>query len=227
MRTNVYIDGFNLYYGLLKGGPYKWLDLERFCDKLLPKNDVQRICYFTAKVDARPHDPDQPVRQLAYLRALATLGRVEVHFGNFLSSVVRQPLVETDPDNPRRWLMVAKAPALKIDPAGTVVTDWVLKTEEKGSDVNLASHLLRDAFRADCQCAVIISNDSDLLTPIRIAKEDCRLTIGLVPPRARGSVQLKQLADFKIEPRMHFLASSQFAATLADAHGHIQKPTAW
>ena len=137
--TNVYIDGFNLYYGLLRGSPHKWLDLEKFCDQLLPKNSVRRIYYFTAKVDARPHDPDQPVRQLAYLRALAILPRVEVHFGTFLASVVRQPLVESDPVNPRRWRMAAKAPALKRDASGAVLTDWVLKTEEKGSDVNLAN----------------------------------------------------------------------------------------
>jgi hypothetical protein len=77
--THVYIDGFNLYYGLLKGTAFKWLDLERFCDQLLPKNSVKKIYYFTAKVDARPQDPDQPVRQQAYLNALATLPRVEVH----------------------------------------------------------------------------------------------------------------------------------------------------
>jgi len=65
MKTRVYIDGFNLYYGLLKGTPFKWLDLERFCDQLLPKNTVEKIYYFTAKVDARPNDPDQPTRQLA------------------------------------------------------------------------------------------------------------------------------------------------------------------
>lgn len=227
MRTNVYIDGFNLYYGLLRGGPFKWLDLERFCEQLLPKNDVRRICYFTAKVDARPHNPGQPARQLAYLRALDTLPRVETYFGTFMASVVRQPLVETDPINPRRWRMDAKAPALKTDAGGAVVTDWVLKTEEKGSDVNLAAHLLRDAYRGDCQCAVVISNDSDLLTPIRMAKADCGLTIGLVPPRARGSIELKSLADFKVDPRRHILAASQFPDTLADVHGHIQKPADW
>jgi hypothetical protein len=47
-----HIDGFNLYYGLLKGTAFKWLDLERFCDQLLPKNSVKKIYYFTAKVDA-------------------------------------------------------------------------------------------------------------------------------------------------------------------------------
>ncbi len=26
VKTNFYIDGFNLYYGAVKGTPYKWLD---------------------------------------------------------------------------------------------------------------------------------------------------------------------------------------------------------
>ena len=227
LRTNVYIDGFNLYYGRLRGTSYKWLDLERFCDELLPKNDIRRILYFTAKVDARPHDPDQPTRQLAYLRALATLPRVEVHFGTFMTSVIRQPLVETDPLNPRRWRMASNVPVLKTTAAGDVETDWVLKTEEKGSDVNLASHLLRDTYRGDCECAVVVSNDSDLLTPIRMAKAHRQLTIGLIPPRAKGSVELKSLADFKVDPRVSFLSGSQFPANMTDANGVIQKPPAW
>ena len=96
LDTHVYIDGFNLYYGLLKGSAYKWLDLERFCDQLLPRNTVTEIHYFTAKVDARPQDSAQPVRQQAYLQALQTLGRVQIHLGTFLSSVVSQVVVEID-----------------------------------------------------------------------------------------------------------------------------------
>ncbi len=84
MDTHVYIDGFNLYYGLLKGTPYKWLDLERRCDQLLPRNTITKIHYFTAQVDARPQDPDQPTRQFAYLQALRSLARVEVHLGTFI-----------------------------------------------------------------------------------------------------------------------------------------------
>lgn len=111
LRTNVYIDGFNLYYGLLKGTPYKWLNLETFCDLLLPKNNVQRIVYCTAKVEPRPYDPDQPLRQLAYLRALATLPRVEIVLGNFMSSVVRQPIaVHLD-----KLISVLFCPNLKLE----------------------------------------------------------------------------------------------------------------
>jgi len=227
LDTHVYIDGFNLYYGLLKGTPHRWLDLERFCDQLLPKNTVRKVYYFTANVDARPQDPDQPIRQQAYLSALATLPRVEVHLGTFMSSIVSQVAVETDPAT-GRYVKVGGKPVIKIDPAtGAPVKVWIQKSEEKGSDVNLAAYLLRDAYRGACKCAVIISNDSDLLTPIRMAKADCGLTIGLVPPRPKGSVELKRLADFKVEPRLHWLKSSQFPDVITTQTGTIHKPTNW
>ena len=226
MKTRVYIDGFNLYYGLLKGTPFKWLDLERFCDQLLPKNTVEKIYYFTAKVDARPYDPDQPTRQMAYLRALSSLPRIETHFGSFMSSVVSQPLVDTDLAT-GRYLRAAGKPVMKLTAAGNFERAWVLKSEEKGSDVNLAAHLMRDAYRGACACAVIISNDSDLLTPIQMAKVDCGLTIGLIPPRPKGSLELKALADFKIDPRVHILAASQFPNVVATTTGDAHKPAAW
>lgn len=226
MDTHVYIDGFNLYYGLLRGTPYKWLDLERFCDQLLSKNTVRKIYYFTAQVDARPNDPDQPTRQQAYLHALATLPRVEVHLGTFMSSVVSQVVVESNPTT-GRYQKAGGKPVIKLDSMGAPEKVWTYKSEEKGSDVNLAAHLLRDAYRGACECAVIMSNDSDLLTPIRMAKADCGLTIGLVPPRPKGSVELKRLADFKIDPRIHWLASSQLLDPVTAAAGPIHKPGNW
>ena len=54
MATNVYVDAFNLYYGCLKGTPYRWLDLGAPCRRLLPKDEIKRIRYFTATVSARP-----------------------------------------------------------------------------------------------------------------------------------------------------------------------------
>lgn len=226
MDTHVYIDGFNLYYGLLKGTPHKWLDLKRFCDQLLPKNTVRKIYYFTARLDARPQDPGQPTRQLAYLQALSTLSRVEVHFGTFMSQVVSQVVVEADPAT-GRWQRVGGRPVIKTDSAGNPAKTWILKSEEKGSDVNLASFLLRDAYRAQCQCAVIVWNDSDLLTPIRMAKADGGLTIGLVPPRSKGSIELKRLADFKVDPRVHLLAGSQFPDPVPTSVGMVHKPLTW
>lgn len=83
-RANVYVDGFNLYYGCVQGTPYKWLDLQRLARLLLPEYSVQRIRYFTARVQPRPGDVQQPQRQQTYIRALETIPHLSVHFGHFL-----------------------------------------------------------------------------------------------------------------------------------------------
>jgi hypothetical protein len=57
MITNVYIDGFNMYNGCLKGTPYKWLDVDALVRMLLPHDQVKRIRYFTAKINSRPTNP--------------------------------------------------------------------------------------------------------------------------------------------------------------------------
>ena len=68
MRTNIYIDRFNLYHGCLKGTPHKWLDLAAFCRASfpLPRNQINRIRYFTAHLTARPNDPLQLRRHEGY-----------------------------------------------------------------------------------------------------------------------------------------------------------------
>jgi uncharacterized LabA/DUF88 family protein len=208
MTTNVYIDGFNLYYGCLKGTSYKWLDLEAFCTRLLPKDDVQRIRYFTARVIPRPDDPDVDKRQRAYLRALGTLPKVSVHLGHFLSYPTRMALA-----NP---------------PAVGSKTVEVIKTEEKGSDVNLASHLLMDVFTRDCDVAVVISNDGDLKEPLMMARR-LGCTVGIVNPHSKGnpSKALASCASFYKGVRPSALSASQLPVTLSDGRGTFQKPQAW
>jgi len=91
MQTIVYVDGFNLYYGCIRGTPFKWLNIGALAALLLPKNDIVGIKYFTARITARPGDPDQPVRQDTYLRALRTVPNLSIHFGHFLSHNVWMP----------------------------------------------------------------------------------------------------------------------------------------
>jgi len=43
MKANVYVDGFNLYYGAVKNSPYRWLEISTMCRLLLPKDDIHRI----------------------------------------------------------------------------------------------------------------------------------------------------------------------------------------
>src|SRR5437899_1255453 len=101
MATNVYVDAFNLYYGSLKGTPYRWLDLGALCARLLPKDQINRIRYFTATVSARPDNPNAPQRQQVYLRALETIPDLSIHYGHYLSHVTRMPLANPPRSGPR------------------------------------------------------------------------------------------------------------------------------
>ena len=79
MKTYVYVDAFNLYFGAVRGTPYRWLDLAAFCRILLPAHHIDRIKYFTAIVHSRPSDPAQPDRQRTYLAQYSlgiSLGRL-------------------------------------------------------------------------------------------------------------------------------------------------------
>ena len=53
MRASVYVDGFNLYYGSIRGTKFHWLDIARMCRLLLPHEQIVRIRYCTAMVSAR------------------------------------------------------------------------------------------------------------------------------------------------------------------------------
>lgn len=205
--TNIYIDGFNLYYGALRNTPYRWLNPERLCQLLLPKNTIGQIRYFTALVSARPSDLDQPVRQQLYLRALATLPKVSVHLGHFLTHEVTMALV-VHPGQPQKYAKV-------------------IKTEEKGSDVNLATHLLHDAHLGRFDIAVVVSNDSDLLEPIKIVRQELHKQVGILNPHPNPSRALLPHIDFIKQIRAGVLRVSQFPATLTDPHGKFNKPVSW
>ena len=104
MLTNVYIDGFNLYYRALKDTPFRWLDLWHLAEVLFPQDTINRVCYFTALLNARSNNPLQPRRQLVYLRALETLPGLEIHYGKFRSGTKRRPLAEPAPGLPTSML---------------------------------------------------------------------------------------------------------------------------
>ena len=85
MRTFAYVDGFNLYYGALRGAPWKWLDLTALFAKILqPHHDILKVKYFTARVSDTPADQSKPQRQDVYLRALLRYrAEVEEYYGHF------------------------------------------------------------------------------------------------------------------------------------------------
>ena len=209
MKTNFYIDGFNLYYRALKDTPFKWLDLRKLAETLFPRDTVNQICYFTAKIDARPNDPGQPQRQQAYLRVLHTLPGFQVHYGLFKTRIKNRPL------------------AFPLEGLPEYVD--VLNTEEKGSDVNLATRLLADGFRCVYEQAVVISKDSDLASAIRCFRDDLNLQICVVNPDRRRPIQrpLREAATFVKTIRRHHLENCQFPEELTDESGLINRPSEW
>jgi uncharacterized LabA/DUF88 family protein len=208
VKTFVSVDGFNLYYGGLKDTPNKWLDLEGLVRKFLkPECDVLKIKFFTAMVSARPSDPGQPQRQQIYLRAIKANPKVEVILGHFQSHAVSMQ---------------------KADGTGKCK---VIKTEEKGSDVNIATHMIVDAFGNRFDLAVLVSNDSDLMEPVKQVRAAFGKRVGVLNPHcrtnSRPSVVLRANATFFNQIRPGHLAGSQLPPQVLDSKGVVTKPVEW
>ena len=208
-KTIVYVDGFNLYYALKKVNA-KWLDIGALCDRLLTENDIIAIKYFTARVKSRVGDLDIHVRQNAYLEALKTNPKIDVIFGHFLTSNVWMVKV-TDEGKP---LNVIK----KVQ---------VIKTEEKGSDVNIATHLLVDGFQNRYDAAAVITNDSDLKLPIEKVRTVLKKTVGVICPHEKPSKELLKAASFfkTIKPATYL--DCQLPEKIILPNRSIRKPEAW
>jgi uncharacterized LabA/DUF88 family protein len=206
-RTFVYVDGFNLYYRALAQKPNKWLSLYALATRMLPGNHIVEIKYYTARVSGN-RDPNEPNRQAAYLRALKTTPGLSIYYGKFLPKIIKRPLVNPPLNGPRY-----------VD---------VHTTEEKGSDVNLASHLIRDGFRGKYDVAVVVSKDTDLCEPMRIVNKELGLSVGLLCPDGDVPKGLRQVASFVRHISNSDLANSQFPDPVIGLAGQqIHKPPHW
>jgi uncharacterized LabA/DUF88 family protein len=206
IRTVAYVDAFNLYYGCLRGTPYKWLNINVMLQALLPRNDIRRIKYFTARMKPRPDDPRAATRQQVYHRALCTLPNLEIFYGHYVSHEVRMRLAHPLPYGPK--------------------TVMVIRTEEKGSDVNLATHLVGDAYEGRFDCAVVVTNDSDLTLPIERVRS-LRYSVGVINPHVTRARTRLKAAGFVRQIRTGVLRESQFPAVMTDDHGTFTKPCGW
>lgn len=218
MIVNIYVDAFNLYYGCFLGIPYKWLDLRAFCVNSFPDYDINSIHYFTARIHPNPHDPDKHVRQGTYFRALLTTPDLQIHEGSYSRNIVKLP------EHP-----IPSPPA-------TPKLVKVVKNEEKGSDVNLATRLLIDAFDHSFDAAVVITNDSDLAEPIHQVRKKFGYKVIILHSCSRQgrnpSIKLRKAIGLRSGSRPNIvqesiLASSQFHQTLSDSHGTFHKPPSW
>jgi len=218
LRTIVYIDGYNLYYGLLRKSAYKWLDLfSLFKDHVLDASaDLTEVRYYTAPVLGRmSDDPESPQRQRLYLQALRKIhpGRITIIEGKILATTPHQRLVKPIPEAPHLQMV------------------QVYDFNEKKTDVNLASDLLAGAWLGAYDQAVVCSNDSDLEGALAtVRRHHPHLRIGLVAPipgddHRHISRDLAQLTDWaKILSPVH-LANAQLPARIP--HTAIKKPDTW
>lgn len=212
-RAIFYIDGFNLYNGLVRRAEvnglatpeHRWLNLSKLAQFLAPDAQVVHVRYFTSRVKRRVEDPDAGTRQEIFLRALRTLPDLTIHLGKFQRNVVARRLA----DNPTKSVRV-------------------IDFKEKGSDVNLASYLIHDALRKECDLACVVSADSDLAEPIRLACE--ALPNGVIvfdPNSGRPSRKLAQVASASRRISNRTLRGCHFPDELSDDDGVITKPEAW
>lgn len=192
-----------MYYGCCRPFGIRWINLDLLCNLLLKNHNVEKIKYFTAKVSGK-HDPSKPVRQLTYWRALRTLPNVDIIEGSFLQKRIG---IQVTPD------VAIKAKVM----------------EEKSTDVNIATHLINDAHLGKFDVAAVITNDSDLVRPVEMVKNEIKKRIGIINPCRKASKVLSapNVSDFQRQIRRGVLKNSVFPVTLADAKGSFTRPADW
>ena len=203
-RVTVYVDGFNLYYGLKSKGwrRYYWLDLRRLAENLLrPGQRLMAVRYFTARLSSQGDDPDKPVRQNTYLEALATLPELYIHYGYYLAK---------NRNCPR---------------CGATWETY----EEKMTDVNMAVELLGDAQDGAFDTAIIISGDSDLTGPVStVRRRYPKKQVIVASPPNRSSFRLRGEATASFTIGRKVLKDSQFPDQVTKPDGYIlTRPPRW
>ena len=211
--ASIYVDGLNLYRQKLEYHPdSKWLDLLRLSQVLLPTHEIVRVRYFAARVKPGVNDAMSPIRQMVYWRALRTLGPLlTIHEGQMRS-------------DKRKMLAVPRA----FHEDGSPVMHRVLKIEEKGSDVSLASHMILDAATKPSDIHVLVSSDSDFVPPLSILSNDLGVATGLFSPIDNPSTSLLATNPLIVKTiRKSNLLAAQFSRTLRDDVGIITRPDTW
>lgn len=203
-RVIVYVDGFNLYYGLKSKGwrRYYWIDMRRLAENLLlPGQVLAAVRYFTARISPRPGSTSQSKRHATFLEALETRADLHIHYGHYLAK--------------KRHCPECRA-------------EWTTH-EEKMTDVNIAVELLGDAQDDAFDTAIIISGDSDLTPPVRATLDrypEKRVIIAFPP--ARHSSQLADAATAAFTIGRKKLKDSQLPDEVVKPGGFVlRRPIQW
>jgi uncharacterized LabA/DUF88 family protein len=209
MKVMFLVDGFNLYHSILKlkevtGYSAKWLDLHRLCKSYLHlfgrDARLEKVYYFSAIPSyLDSHNPEKVQRHRLYIDCLEHTG-VKVVLGRFKSKDV--------------YCYRCKS--------------MILKHEEKETDVAVAVKLFEVFFRDECDIAVIVSGDTDLVPAIKTCTSlFANKRIVFAFPFARKSKEILSLA-----PGSFVISKNQYAKHLLPnpvktVGGDIFKPERW
>ena len=215
-NTIVYIDGFNLYYSL-RYTPYKWLNLQKLIQNIMNPSDykISKIRYFTAI----SKNQNSAKKQDLYLRALKTLNNFDIILGKHKKRQIKGRLVK-------------KKFGKEYVSDKTV---RIARYEEKETDVNIASYIVYDSCKENTDCVVLISNDTDLQTPLSIVKRKLKKKVIIITPTQdsernsnviqvnKAHADLKKASHTNIKITEKHLKNSQFP----DKVGKVFKPKHW
>jgi NYN domain len=240
MRVGVYIDGFNLYYGgrshFGKGTPgWKWLDLRELSAGLVHTRSrwsnatLERIVFCTALVNTGMN-PSGQVDQDIYIRALRASGSIdEVALGYYVTRLKRGALARKTRGTHFEYI---DSTGRVISPGSSPRIVDVAQREEKGSDVNVAAHLLHDSLTNRIDAAIVISNDSDLAFALSTARGYVPLgTVNPSPNHLAGA--LRGTAGDGVgnhwwaQLKMQDFTAAQLADPIVEGNRSLRRPHGW
>ena len=212
-KTIAYIDGYNLYYGLLKGTKFKWLDMVALVKGMLrADHELVKVRYFTAPVRTYPHDAPAIERQNAYLQALSACPLIETTLGFYSKNPTLLPAYE------------ARCKTCDVPANGLL---RVVKLEEKRSDVNIATSMLMDAFNGRAESFVLVSGDTDFIGPVTIVRKVFKKNVIVLNPHTRHS-DLERFASYYKDIPRDLPARCQLPEVVPLPNGRsIHRPPAW
>jgi len=197
-----YIDGLNLYNGLKKAKlrSYYWLDLEKLTNSLSIKNQkILKIKYFTSMVSSS-FDQLKFNRQQSYMKALKTIKNLRIFFGRHQRSTIR------------------------CNNCKHIIKNF----NEKMTDVNIATEMLKDAFNNECNVQVLISGDSDLIPICSTIRKLQNTTLIIYFPPKRQTDRMKKCCHSWYSIFIKNIKNSQFPNPVIDRNGNkIIKPAYW
>ena len=218
LNTIVYIDGLNLYYSL-KRTPYKWLNVKKLTENILNPSlhKILNNKYFTA-ISVKSESTQ---KQDIYLQALKTLKNIEIIYGKHKKRRIKGKLIKHDQKSNKEII--------------TDKTVKIFKPEEKETDVNIASHIVYDVCKENIDCVVLLSNDTDLKTPLKFVKYRLSKKVVIITPTKelenpgdpilpnKSHIELRKLSQVNLSIKEYHLKNSQFP----DVVSGISKPKSW